>query len=316
MRLSRRRLTPAVLLALLTCGCSAVSSVSSSVPSPTAAAAPASGAALENYPIDAYTLSNLQDAEQIYVTADLIHACMLRLGFNYREYAQSPSQYYMASLRVMTEMDSRTWGITDLSAAERYGYQLPPWTDESSASRGIDSLSSAERLALVGAERTRSGKVEKASASSGIPAGGCTGKALQEIAAAGVWKASSGQALVAHIGEESFMKARSSVQVKAAFTKWSACMLSHGYRYSDPFAPAAAFATATPATQHEIRVAVTDIECSRKVNVQRVAFTVESAYQNQLINQNATRLAQVQAQVKREGSALARLVAQYGAGPR
>ncbi|SRR6266567_2253397 len=212
--------------------------------------------------------------------------------------------------------NSRTWGITDLSAAEQYGYELPPWTDESSTSGGIDSLPSAERLALIGVERTRSGKVENAPANSGIPAGGCTRKALQEIAAAGVWKASSGQSLVAHIGEESFMKARSSAQVKAVFAKWSVCMLSHGYRYPDPFAPAAAFATATPVTQNEIRVAVTDIECSRKVNVQRVAFAVESAYQNQLINQNATRLAQVQAQVKREGSALARLVAQYGAGPR
>jgi hypothetical protein len=316
MRLSRIRLTPAALLPLLICGCSAVSSVPSSVPSPTAAAAPASGAALENYPIDAYTFSNLQDAEQRYVTADLIHSCMLRFGFNYREYRRSPSRYYVTSLKVMAEMGSRTWGITDLSAAEQYGYELPPWTNESSTSGGIDSLSSAERLALIGVGKTSGDKVKNASARSGIPPGGCARKALLEIVAAGVWKASPGQSLVAHIDEESFMKARSSAPVKAVFAKWSVCMLSHGYRYPDPFAPAAAFATATPVTRHEIRVAVTDIECSRKVNVQRVAFAVESAYQNQLIKQNAARLAQVKVQVKREGGALARLVAQYGAGPR
>jgi hypothetical protein len=72
----------------------------------------------------------------------------------------------------------------------------------------------------------------------------------------------------------------------------------------------------TKSPQNEIRAAVTDIGCSRKVNVQGVAFATESAYQDQLINQNAARLAQVMAQVKGGGSALARLVAQYGVGPR
>jgi hypothetical protein len=308
VKFSRICLTSAVLLAVAISGCS----TPSRPPSRTVRVTSAGSTALENYPIDAYILSSLQQAEQTYVTADLIHACMLRFGFNYQEYSQSPSQYYAMSAKIMTEANSRTWGITDLSAAKQYGYGLPPWMYYAPSSSSA-SLSAAGRLALVGMERTSSGTVVDAPASSGIPKGGCVTKALEEIAAAGINGSSSDQSLVAQISSQSFTEARSSARIKAVFVKWSACMQSHGYYYSDPFASAAAFASARSVTHDEIQVAVTDIECSRKVNVQGVAFAVESSYQDQLISKNATQLAQVQTQVKQAAGALAKLVAKYGA---
>ncbi len=129
---------------------------------------------------------------------------------------------------------------------------------------------------------------------------------------AGFTQSGSAGSLIAQINLDSFYKARASAKVRTVFKKWSACMRSRGYQYSDPLAVAGSFTNAVTVTPKQIQVAVTDIRCARKVNVQGVAVAVDAGYQNQMIGQDATRLAQVQAQIQQDARALTKLVQQIG----
>ncbi len=129
----------ALMVVMLAAGCSASDSpAASQAAANSAAASPAVSVPVTSrastvgahYPIEAYTPSDLQQAELTLVTEHLVSACMGKLGFYYQPIKKSPSQYYQMTAKDSAETSSRTWGISDLPVAEEYGYQLPPWYTE------------------------------------------------------------------------------------------------------------------------------------------------------------------------------------------
>ncbi len=256
--------------------------------------------------------SAVQVAELTIVTDDMVSSCMHTLGFDYEPLKQSPSQYYELAARVQVEMDSRIWGISDLQAAEQVGFDLPKWYSKRSSSKPVSPLPAREILALMGSVGTSSGTAKRAPADSGIPTGGCETESKAELASYGLGQSEPYDSLPTDISLQSFSAARSSAQVKRAFAKWSACMASYGYHYANPFSAASSFASTTTISRQQIQVAVSDIECARKVNVQGVGFSVESAYQNQMIHRYAWQLTRLLAQLRHQTGVLAKLVKQYG----
>jgi hypothetical protein len=80
-------------------------------------------------------------------------------------------------------------------------------------------------------------------------------------------------------------------RVQAVFSAWSRCMRQTGFSYPDPMAANndPAFATEQP-TETEIRAAVADVRCKRKVGVVEVWSAVETAYQRQAVDARHDRL--------------------------
>jgi hypothetical protein len=74
-------------------------------------------------------------------------------------------------------------------------------------------------------------------------------------------------------------------RVRAVFSAWSRCMRESGFSYADPMAANndRAFATEQP-TENEVRAAIADVRCKRKVGVVEVWSAVETAYQRQAID--------------------------------
>lgn len=318
MKVILRWASLATVAAVLGAGCSAgggstdirpaVSPLRSSVPESSSASA-----ALAQYPIGAFMPSALEQAELTVVTDDLVRSCMRSAGFDYEPMKQSPSQYYQHVARVQTELNSRIWGISDLQAAEKIGYNVPNMTVGLPAGTPASSLPPKELLALTGSARTASGALEQATANSGIPSGGCETEANAELASYGLGQPEPYDSLPSDISQRSFTAAVASAQVRRTFARWSACMMSHGFRYSSPFAAAASFASAAAVSRLQIQVAVTDIGCSRQVNVQGTGFAVESAYQKQMMHRYAGQLNQLKTQLARQARTLMMLVRRFGA---
>jgi hypothetical protein len=87
------------------------------------------------------------------------------------------------------------------------------------------------------------------------------------------------------LGLRAHLLSRQDSRVRAVFSAWSRCMRQTGFSYPDPMAANndPAFAT-EEATETELRTAVADVRCKRKVGVVEVWSTVEAAYQRQAVD--------------------------------
>ncbi|MFJ5829700.1 hypothetical protein [Streptomyces sp. NPDC093089] len=86
------------------------------------------------------------------------------------------------------------------------------------------------------------------------------------------------------------------------FTKWSAYMKEKGYSYATPVAvleDSAIFESPT-AGSREINMAVADVQCKKKHNVVGVWSSVEMAYQNVAIEQNAEELSEIKENLRHQ----------------
>ncbi|MGW6457813.1 hypothetical protein ACWF94_18195 [Streptomyces sp. NPDC055078] len=100
---------------------------------------------------------------------------------------------------------------------------------------------------------------------------------------------------------ETQSKAGDDSRVRCVFAQWSACMKKNGYEVSDPTGVASQLgcedaALSSPAA---ITTAKADVACKKKVNLVGVAYAVESAYQQRLVDKNAETLQLVRKQAER-----------------
>ncbi|MFE3107024.1 hypothetical protein ACFXKJ_13625 [Kitasatospora indigofera] len=128
-----------------------------------------------------------------------------------------------------------------------------------------------------------------------LPAGGCLGDAQHRLTAQG-GTGRDGDAAVA-VNFESFERSRADPRVEEVFRAWSGCMKERGYAYPTPADALkdARWAAADRPSAEEIATATADVECKARTNVVGVWFTVESAYQTELIRRHQAELAAVKA---------------------
>lgn len=248
---------------------------------------------IEPYLYSMKDLHRLKEAE-----GSLIEDCMKGFGF---QYVAPESSLESTGVRSRTD---RRYGIADGKMAATYGYHLGE-NDPRSAAAAVPTAgaparpSAAMALVLMGgtgplpdkdlgkvseAKRTYQGKK--------IPAGGCTGKARADL----VGKGSYGDPeLSRNIKAESFDRSLEDSRTKAVFRTWSECMKAGGYSYKAPLdAPGDDPRFNGPkASREEIVMAVKDVSCKKKTNLVGVWFSVESAYQKQIIEKNQEALVQI-----------------------
>ncbi|MEV7028097.1 hypothetical protein AB0O00_39010, partial [Kitasatospora sp. NPDC093558] len=129
----------------------------------------------------------------------------------------------------------------------------------------------------------------------GLPPGGCIGAAQKELTSHGGTGRDADVAV--GVNYEGFERSTADPRVKAVFQDWSHCMGERGYTYATPgdaLKDSRWPATTTPSAE-EIATATADVECKARTNVVGVWFTVETAYENELIRQHLSELTAVKA---------------------
>jgi hypothetical protein len=241
---------------------------------------------LDDYHASGRDLQKLATAETL-----LVNQCLGRYGLELPP-REEPAEY--------GSINARRYGITDAAQAAERGYHGPaPSEDAPTAAATV--APEVEAVVTGQGPRTYEGQP--------VPQDGCIGEARRELANG------TDPAVAMDLGEslagETWQVSKEDSRVRSAFSAWSACMTRAGYDYADPFRANddPAFGTAEP-TPDEIAVATADVRCKREANVVNVWATVETAYQQRAIEENAEPLAVVRRNFEiTEGNATAVLSA-------
>lgn len=235
-------------------------------------------------PLDAYQMS-LDDTVRVdravYV---LVTRCMGSFGFDYDE------PFNERSTSGPTTVNARRYGLLDEAHAAAYGYKPgpagPSEKDQAEATGTLLQESPEARNILGGKGGPSSYRGRK------VPPGGCFGEARRQVAKGGP---PFDPQLPEKMATDSFMRMENDSRVQAAYRRWSKCMAREGFDYPSSRAANNDERWSTPKpTAAEIAVAVADVRCKKRVNLVGVRMAVETAYQRQLIEQNAEALHMVE----------------------
>ncbi|NUT21080.1 MAG: hypothetical protein HOV77_18015 [Hamadaea sp.] len=246
-------------------------------------------------PIDVYRFSAAQTKMIGSASVLLVNECVRRFGF-----PPLLTDTYGPGASSLT----RRYGVTESEIAEQYGYHVAPQENISTPKDSTGQrFTRAEMLVLSGSDSgiaaapgdpAPSGAVHSGMP---IPPGGCYAEARKKISA----DDPADTNLASEIARAGFDQAQADTRVTAVFAQWSACMRERGYTAADPLAIAATADLSLPTPRSaEIQTAVADVACKREHNVVGVWFTVESAYQNALIQRHLEKLTVTRRQLDAE----------------
>ncbi|MFD8207461.1 hypothetical protein ACFV2S_13880 [Streptomyces sp. NPDC059695] len=255
-----------------------------------------------SFPLDAYEATLAQQSTLGRAQNVLIGRCMTRLGFAY----QAPEPPAVPT----TGANARVYGVTDPEAAARYGYANPQEPDAPARAAAAKPPTPAEELALGGRKDLKPGdlpatleEAEKAGGSDGtlngqkVPVGGCSRESFLRLYAR---RANEVDILfVFNLKSEAESKAREDSRIRAVDKSWSACMAQAGYTVRNPMrAPhELSLGDAELGGPRGITAAKADVRCKQRTNLVGVHYAVTTAYQRQLIEQNAETLSLAKEQV-------------------
>lgn len=271
-------------------------------------------------PLDAYEVTYDERAALALAEARLTKACAARFGVDF----DIPADHVLANAIGIGTYDANKspyayyYLLNDIDVAREYGYLRPAglpaepaeeWTslihDDQYTWIVINGLEPAPRPPELDRgsgqshhlEATYPTGVERPVDSDGspLPQGGCGGEAVSILAGDG---AVYDYAYAHELAEEPyFLALEEDSRVAAATEAWSACMADRGYDYDtpeDPFVDPAWYVVGSdgtidesrPPKPEEIVTAVADVECKQVVNYLGVRVAVESAYQEQVIEEH------------------------------
>ncbi|MFG2913806.1 hypothetical protein ACGF0D_13050 [Kitasatospora sp. NPDC048298] len=228
-------------------------------------------------PIESYLLSR-EDYRQYHAAeAVLVTRCVRGFGLDYTRPTGGG-----APSRTQT---THRYDPVELADVSVNGYHSP---DPSDGKKPADGPTlSPDVNTVLGSGLGTDGKPAPGTASSfrgkELPPGGCISAAQQELIAHG---GTGGDADVAvGINFEGFERSRSDPRVKAVFQDWSRCMAERGHSYATPgdALKDPRWGANTRPSAEEIATATADVRCKERTNVVGVWFTVETAYENELI---------------------------------
>jgi hypothetical protein len=270
-------------------------------------------------PLDAYQLSDAQQAQAVNAGFLITRACMKSFGLSYLPHYTDRIKIITATFAVY---NSRRYGISDPIAASKFGYHLPAeptatsaYNDGDQADISPKTMPADKRRVFIGAPAkdlpSSTAETPDATVSPGtyhgktIPAGGCSGESFRELQydpAPGVAKAND---LAAKLNQEAFTKTLHDHKAVTADAAWQQCMAAKGYpRYATPLAASASFNLNNPVTQPEIKTAVADVACQQQVKYVQTLTTIEAGHQKSAIAQHTAALAPLKAQVAKRTTAL------------
>lgn len=248
----------------------------------------------KSLPIEAYLMTIDEERKMADAETVLREQCMARFGITYKDaHTEQPFQPKSA-----TEL---RYGITDADDAAGHGFK-PPGSEKTVEKQKPQNLTPVANMVLTGTDDPNV-KPGSAAAKGGqdynglkVPPGGCIGEATAKLGRTPSQGGKDGEAPIAdQVNQDSWAKSYEDSRVRAVFGKWSDCMKEKGYTYPDPMKASndPQWQKTALATAKEKQVASADAACKEKHNVVGTWYTVEVAYQEQLIEQNAQELAEV-----------------------
>lgn len=215
----------------------------------------------------------LADAEYL-----LTSECMSRAGFDIRRDPWTTP---------FSNMERRYGGITDLDAATRWGYGLPPSeiVDDSASIGYFKSLSPERRhaheVAMFGTEDEM---IPVGTGGTWISAG-CIGERRDVIygSRTEAIKAEELRELTQGLTNEALTSSSADPRVEAAIAEWSSCMATEGIDVNHPY-DAGALAPEGSAASRDIAVA--DVRCKDKTDLVEIWSSVEASIQARLLDEN------------------------------
>lgn len=192
--------------------------------------------------------------------------------------------------------DSRLWryGVLDPALAAKWGYARPP--DTSGSAPAAPPPPAAVAVWFGKGERTYQG-IE-------IPNDGCQAQARRDL--------DQGQAppdlnFVERLEVEANRRAENDPRLRNGFAQWSQCMQRAGFNYRDPWSANddptirdSSDTTNQNPSARQIATAIADARCKQQTNLVGLWMTLESHYQQHLLNDQRRRLDAIRAATDRE----------------
>ncbi len=239
-----------------------------------------------SFPLDAYKETAedrniLNQAEQM-----LIVECMQGFGFD--------SKYPKINQERIEAQDaegrSRLYGITDLAAAQKYGYHLNPEIVQARPQLPPDSAAAGFVREGHKPGQDQSKIPDVATVSPGqyqgkaVPPGGYVGFARKKIL--GIATIRNPFTLAEDLQIPADFAAQRDSRVQGYFAQWSKCMAKSGYNLPDPLADHGFDVEQPKISAAEIETAVADVKCSRSLQLPEKWHKVIVEYENKAIEKN------------------------------
>lgn len=260
-------------------------------------------------PIEPYLFTNRQMAGILRARQALVVPCMRRFGIDWPVSGSTPDAGTgtAAGMKNAANM-SRRYGITDPADAARYGYHLAPDARQLTTKDSSARPPNADTLAVLTGRTAEGAPAPARHHGRAIPEGGCQGQATARIS--GAPHRLGNDQLASEINVVSYQRSTTDPRVTSVFRAWSACMRERGYSYAAPTeAPGKdpRFTGPEP-TRAEIALARADVACKRDTNVIGVWFTVDAAYQRQMMASKSGELARVKNAIRTQTATADRLL--------
>ncbi|GAA1403495.1 hypothetical protein GCM10009639_48400 [Kitasatospora putterlickiae] len=301
--LSRPRLLTGGALLLLAVGCTSTAASDDkpagaglSVAPPSVSAVPTLVQAEDKaLPIEAYLLTGEQGRQLATAKNALTDRCMARFGFTSIE-PPAPSGAGGAT----TNLTQRRYFVTNATEAAQYGYGSK--TPVTNAKPSAAPKPPAYELALTGSPNGAIAIMPGQTPQGGqdvngqkVPPGGCLGEASGKLGAAPANNNGGDAQLALDVKDTGWKQSQTDPRLLAAFSAWSGCMKAKGYNYPTPMAATddPQWQTLGASSEKARQTATADATCKAEHNVVGVWYTVESAYETALIEQNAEALSAI-----------------------
>ncbi|WP_328745126.1 hypothetical protein OHT57_06780 [Streptomyces sp. NBC_00285] len=260
-------------------------------------------------PIEPYLFTNRQMTGILRARQALVTPCMRRFGIDWPASGPKPDAGTAAAPGMKNAANmSRRYGITDPADAARHGYHLVPDARQRTTKDPSARPPDADTLAVLTGRTAEGAPGPARHHGRAIPEGGCQGQATARISG-GPQRLGNDQ-LASEINVVSYQRSTTDPRVTSVFRAWSACMRERGYSYAAPTeAPGKdpRFTGPEP-TRAEIALARADVACKRDTNVIGVWFTVDAAYQRQMMASKAQELARARNVIRTQTATAERLL--------
>ncbi|MFJ5921400.1 hypothetical protein ACIQF6_02210 [Kitasatospora sp. NPDC092948] len=304
-RRSRRTSGLLVLPLLLAAGCagavaapqSAERPSQSALPTPSVGAAPVTDSANAlPLPLDGYLLNPAQLTAVQQAQAKLVDTCMAGLGLDY--HFPVMSKELRDPDAPTTRIDGR-YGRQNAELMTRWGYHPVGGAPTDSANAKPPVEAPEIRTAETGSDKPkdRFGPGGQLINGHKVPERGCVGQANRRLTGTPDGQIGDPQSAV-DAKFRTLSAAREDPRTQAAFAQWSACMEEHGVTgYTDPIAAIAdpEWNSGPQPGARELKVASADADCRHRGNVVGIWYTVDFAYQQEVVNADPAGMAQVKA---------------------
>jgi len=200
--------------------------------------------------------------------------CMRRFGLDWTVSAPPQS----------TGQDTVKSGVLTTADAAKYGYHNPDSAITKTGNEASAQITPDQQAVFTG-------KGPSTFAGQPVPPGGCAGEANTKLTGTAGDPTNAHGPIVSRLATDAYTRTTKDSRVRMVVNAWTACMKKAGFDYANPdnAGDDVRWRGQTP-SDLEFSTAKADAACRQETNYTGVFVTVETAYQERLIEKNSQQL--------------------------